>query len=178
MEQIGMINNKSITGIPVVQNGQEFIIGKIKICDLIRVTKYTERVIVGYDEDEKPIYNNQVQRKVEQSRVNKIADFLINDKEATFPTNIVLGIPMNAIEEQTLHRGELIEITLTDDVFEQVASLKNNADIYITIIDGQHRVKGIEVAIERLNTEINVLERQGDTIELSKKKEHYITFLT
>lgn len=170
MEQIGMINNKSITGIPVVQNGQEFIIGKIKICDLIRVTKYTERVIVGYDEDEKPIYNNQVQRKVEQSRVNKIADFLINDKEATFPTNIVLGIPMNAIEEQTLHRGELIEITLTDDVFEQVASLKNNADIYITIIDGQHRVKGIEVAIERLNTEINVLERQGDTIELSKKK--------
>lgn len=85
---------------------------------------------------------------------------------------------MNAIEEQTLHRGELIEITLTDDVFEQVASLKNNADIYITIIDGQHRVKGIEVAIERLNTEINVLERQGDTIELSKKKEHYITFLT
>ena len=79
-----------IKGFPVSQNGQDFIIGKASIKDILQYTRYTERVIIGFDEDEKPIYNDHVQRKVEMSRVNKIADFLINDKEATFPTNIVL----------------------------------------------------------------------------------------
>lgn len=160
MEQTGEI--KCITGIPVMQNGQEFIIGKIKISHLIQITKYTERVIIGYDEEEKPIYNNHVQRKVEQSRVNKIADFLIHDQEATFPTNIVLGVPINAIKEQKT-TGGLIEIALTDDVIDQIRSCKENADIYVTIIDGQHRIRGIEVAIEILKNDISNLDPDNET---------------
>lgn len=31
---------------------------------------------------------------------------------------------------------------------------KNKGDVYITIIDGQHRIKGIEVALSRVKTEI------------------------
>lgn len=152
MEKIG------ISGIPVSQNGQDFIVGKAKIKDILTYTKYTERLIMGYDEQEKPIYNNSIQRKVEMSRVNKIADFLINDDYAVFPTNIVLGIPLSVIERQVVNREGVVEIDLIDDVAVQVERAKSgdeNADIYVTIIDGQHRIKGIEVAIERLNGHIS-----------------------
>lgn len=159
-----------ITGIPVMQNGQEFIIGKIKISDLLKITKYTERVIIGFDDNEKPIYNDHVQRKVEQVRVNKIADFLVNDKEATFPTNLVLGIPMLAIKEQVSLGSELLQIIFTDEVLQEVSSKKEQADIYVTIIDGQHRVRGIEVAIERLNSDICNYEVAGNTQCLLKSK--------
>ena len=149
MEKIG------IRGIPVNQNGQDFIIGKATIKEILTYTKYTERLILGYDEEERPIYNKDIQRKVEMNRVNKIADFLINDNYAIFPTNIVLGIPLSVIERQVVHTGGIVEIDLIDDVINQVERAKNgdeNADIYVTIIDGQHRIKGIEVAIERLSS--------------------------
>lgn len=171
MEENGMERNNIIKGIPVVQNDQEFIIGKMKIGDLLKFTKYTERVIIGYDENERPIYNNHIQRKVENSRVNKIADFLINDKETTFPTNIVLGIPLSAIEEQKA-TDDMIQITLIDDVFTEVKKSKTarvESDIYITIVDGQHRIRGIEIAIERLTDEIETLKNNNsDELEISK----------
>ena len=88
-----------IKGFIINQNGQDFILGKATIGEILEYTRYTERVIIGFDEDETPIYNDHVQRKVETSRVNKIADFLINDPEATFPTNIVLGIPLSMISK-------------------------------------------------------------------------------
>lgn len=151
--------NTILKGIPVSQNKQEFIIGKITIQELFQFTKYTERVIIGYDEEELPIYNEHIQRKVENSRVNKIADFLIYDKEATFPTNIVLGVPIQAIAEQK-NIGDIVEIHLIDQVFQEVEKAKEDikADIFITIIDGQHRIRGIEVAISILENEINKLK--------------------
>ena len=161
MEKVG------IKGFPVSQNGQDFIIGKASIKDILQYTRYTERVIIGFDENEIPIYNEHVQRKVEMSRVNKIADFLINDAEATFPTNIVLGLQQNIIETQEECDG-IINITLSDIVLERIKDAKEgnaNADVYVTIIDGQHRIRGIEVAIERLEQNI---QKTGD--EAAKRK--------
>lgn len=172
----GIMHKTLIKGVPVVQNDQEFIIGKMKINDLLRFAKYTERVIIGYDEEEKPIYNKHVQRKVEQSRVNKIADYLINDKEATFPTNIVLGIPIEAIQEQQ-KKEDIIEIHLIEDVFYQVKKSKEtgeDTDTYITIIDGQHRVRGIEIAIDKLTKDLQKLEEKeevkSDSYIIKKEK--------
>lgn len=150
MEKIG------IKGFPVCQNGQDFIIGKASIAELLKYTRYTERVIMGFDEDGFPIYNNQVQRKVEKSRVAKIADFLINDPEASFPTNIVLNVPASVIAEQNNNNGQ-IEIVFDNIVIEQIAEAKRgnkDADVYVTIIDGQHRICGIEEAIDRLKSGI------------------------
>lgn len=164
MERIG------IKGFSVSQNGQDFIIGKAKIHDLLSYTMYTERLIIGFDEDEKPIYNDQVQRRVDDARANKIADFLINDNTATFPTNIVLGIPLNII-----HHQEVIEDTICiqfeDYVFDEIIKAKNgdaDANVYIIIIDGQHRIRGIEKAIERLSTSITKAS-EGDKIILQNK---------
>lgn len=163
-----MDKNGIIKGFPISQNGQDFILGKSTIADILKITRYTERVIIDFDEDGRPIYNEEVQRKVESQRVNKIADFLINDPEATFPTNIVLNIPISVISEQSYNQDAgTIEIRLDEIVSEQIKIAKKdekNADVYVSIIDGQHRIRGIEVAIERLSDEIN---KTGD---ITKKK--------
>lgn len=161
-----MVNSMKIQGILVNQNDQEFIIGKATIKQVLTYTKYTERLIIGYDENDYPIYNDHIQRKVETTRVNKIADFLINDPFAIFPTNIVLGIPFCAIESQRSNGG-FIELSIKNEVLEEVSRANNgdpNANIYITIVDGQHRIRGIEIAIQRLEDDIK-------TAKESKQKE-------
>ncbi len=149
-----------ITGIPVYQNGQDFVIGKATVREVLEYTKFTERLIVGYDEEGKPLYNKNVQRKVDNSRAKKIADFLIFDDSPTFPTNIILNIPQNVIESQKQIPGGLLFIGFKDAVVEQIAKAKRegveNADIFVSIIDGQHRIRGIELAIDRLKEYINI----------------------
>jgi len=162
-----MNNLNTIKGKIVRQNSQEFIIGIFTIEQISKFTKYTKRLIVSYDEDGNPVYNGRVQREVEASRAEKIADFLINDPLATFPTNIVLGIPAVSIEEQIVSTENNIEIKLNDNVYTEVQ--KENGNIFITIIDGQHRIRGIEIAIKRLDDKIDSLTstiRRSDSAEL------------
>lgn len=167
------VENK-IKCLPVFQNQQDFLIGVFSIGTLLKFTKYTKRLIVGFDEDNLPIYNPQIQRELENSRVSKIADFLTEDPNATFPTNIVLHIPSNIIESQNLDNG-YVEVAFNEKVFEGVKKslLKDDeGDVYVTIIDGQHRIRGIEVALEKINSDINILLKtlqNSDSPELRKK---------
>lgn len=156
-----LIDNK-IIGFPIIQNQQDFVIGKFSIEQIFTFTKFTTRILNSFDEDGKPLYNEEIQREIELPRVNRIADFLIDDPEATFPTNIVLHIPKEAIQAQTEHKN-FVEIELKQTVFEELQ--KEKGDVYITIIDGQHRIKGIEVALERIKKEIDVL---AQTLRSSK----------
>lgn len=152
-----------IKGFSVYQNGQDFIVGTTKISDLLKYTMFTERLVVDFDDDEKPIYSNTIQRKVDNSRANKIADFLINDETATFPTNIVLGIPLCAISEQHISDG-LISLTFKEEVLREIERAKQGSseyDIYVTIIDGQHRIRGVEIALERLRKNPSLTDNNG-----------------
>lgn len=150
------LKNNIIYGFPIIQNQQDFIIGKFSISQIFKFTKYTSRILNSFDENGKPIYNDQIQREIENPRANKIADFLIEDPEATFPTNIVLHIPKEAIEEQKEHQ-KLIEIKIRQEVFDELN--KKNGDVYITVIDGQHRIRGIEIALERIKSDIEILRQ-------------------
>jgi len=141
-----------IKGIPIIQNKQDFVIAKLTIGQIFKYTRYTTRILNGFNEEGEPEYNGQVQRQIEKSRVKGITDFLIEDPEATFPTNIVLHIPREAIKKQ-IDKDDLVEIHIKDKVFDELA--KANGDVYITIIDGQHRIKGIEDALDRIQLEIN-----------------------
>lgn len=159
MEEIGEMNNLKdniIFGFPIIQNQQDFIIGKFSISQIFKFTRYTSRILNSFDENGKPIYNDQIQREIENARANKIADFLIEDPEATFPTNIVLHIPKEAIEEQKEHQN-LIEIKIKKEVFDELN--KQNGDVYITVIDGQHRIRGIEIALKRIKDDIELLRQ-------------------
>ena len=152
-----------IKGFAVYQNGQDFIIGTAKIHDLLRYTMFTERLVVDFDDDGKPIYSETIQRHVETSRANQIADFLINDETATFPTNIVLGIPLSAIESQTIDNN-IVSILLKQDVIDGINKAKQGLqeyNIYVTIIDGQHRIRGIELAMERLSKDPDFVGNDG-----------------
>lgn len=138
----------------VIQNNQEFLISVIPVKTLQNYTKYTERIIVGFDESNLPIYNSEIQRKTDTSKVNLIADFLINDPDAMFPTNIVLAIPSFIIDDFT-EENKSVTITLNPKVEEELK--KENGDVFISVIDGQHRLRGIEMAIDRLKKDIEIL---------------------
>lgn len=150
-----LIDNK-IIGFPIIQNQQDFVIAKFSIKQIFTFTRYTTRILNSFDDDGTPLYNEEIQREIEPSRVKKIADFLIEDPEATFPTNLVLHIPKEVIEEQKEHKN-FVEITLKERVFDELK--KTSGDIYITIIDGQHRIKGIEIALDRIKNEIESLTK-------------------
>ena len=148
----------------VTQNNQEFLLGVFKISQILNFTKYTERLIVGFkevNEEDKvfedqtqiiPYYNPQIQRKTNNAKVERIADFLITDSSAMFPTNIIIGIPKEVNDEQLEDNEANVTIHLNPKVKEEL--LKYDGDVFLTIIDGQHRIKGIERAIERVNYSI------------------------
>lgn len=162
----------TIEALPVKQNKQDFLIGVYSIEKIFNFTRYTERLITGFDENDEPYYNDHIQRKIEIPRANKIADFLINDPDATFPTNIVLHIPREVIEEYT-EENNLVHIKLDEKVFSEVE--KNDGTVFISIIDGQHRIKGIELAISRLEEEIKSLIQtlRGKPIPVLEEKLKY-----
>ena len=164
------MDNK-IKTIKVVQNNQEFLLGVFKIYQILNFTKYTERLIVGFVEVDDldidgaqtkiiPDYNPQIQRKTNNSKVERIADFLITDPTAMFPTNIVIAIPQQVIDEKVEDAEGNTIITLNSIVKEELQ--KTNGDVFLTIVDGQHRIKGIERAIERVRESIiNPLESKN-----------------
>ena len=171
-----MNNNFSLTTQRVVQNNQEFLIGVFNIEDILRFTRYTEYTILGFDEenDNRPITKKEVQRKLIPSKINSIVDFLVNDPLAIFPTNLVISIPNHVINEQVEKEDSgIVEIRLDEKVFTEIEKLNSNSkgDIYLSIIDGQHRIKGIEKTITVLREEIQTAER---LIRSTNKPEEYV----
>lgn len=160
--------NNQIKAQKVTQNNQEFLIGTFEIKHVREFTKFTEHLIVSYDEvDEgdqvfegakqiKPRYNPEIQRKVTPSKVEKIADFLIYDPKAMFPTNIVIAIPNEVIYDMR-EDGNSITISLDKTVNQELK--KENGNVYLTIIDGQHRIRGIERAIIRVEEKITSINK-------------------
>lgn len=128
----------------VVQNNVDFFIGKISAQELISISSVTQRIITGWDDENKPIYNKQVQRKPSASRVKAIKDFLINDEIACFPNSILVSLP------SVLLRSEIDEINPVLDIDNSLIDFTSEEPIYLQIIDGQHRFKGIEEAIKEL----------------------------
>lgn len=161
-----MSNDLIIRTQRVEQNNQEFLLGVFRIEDILKFTRYTEYTILGFDEenDNKPITRSEVQRKLIPSKVNSIVDFLIHDPLAIFPTNLVISIPNHVISEQSYNEESgIYEIHLDRKVYSEVKKIDsgNSGDIYLSIIDGQHRVRGIEKTIELLKEEIGLCERMN-----------------
>jgi DGQHR domain-containing protein len=160
----------------VVQNNQEFLLGVFKISQVQNFTKYTERLIVGFKEVDDididgtqtqilPDYNPQIQRKTNNAKVERIADFLITDPTAMFPTNIVIAIPQQVIDEKIEDVEGNTTIFLNSIVKEELQ--KSSGDVFLTIIDGQHRIKGIERAIERVR---ELILKPSEASDIDKNK--------
>lgn len=146
-----ILNTKKVT-----QNSQEYLLGIFKISEVLCFARYTEYTILGFDDNNFPITNKQVQRRLNSAKIESIAKFLINDIQAIFPTNIVLAIPNQIIVSYEERETNDIILTLDSKVADEIDKRDKgeNGNIYISIIDGQHRIRGIEVAIEKLERAI------------------------
>lgn len=166
----------------VEQNNQEFLLGIFSIKDILKFTRHTEYTILGFDEenDNKPITKPEIQRKLIPSKVNSIVNFLINDPLAIFPTNLVISIPNHVISEQIFDETTgWYQIHLEEKVFSEVEKIDSGrvGDIYLSIIDGQHRVRGIEKTIHFLKDEILLCESMIRSTQNSEKIEKKLSDL-
>jgi DGQHR domain-containing protein len=169
-----------ITARKVVQNNQEFLLGVFKTSQVQNFTRYTERILVGFEDESSndeyfegqtirtPSYNDQIQRKTNNAKVERIADYLITDSMSMFPTNIIIAIPQQVIDQQTQDINGNVSIVLNEIVKRELE--KPDGDVFLTIVDGQHRIKGIERAIER--TQLDLMD---DSLDIAVKEKCRVT---
>nr|WP_299420141.1 DGQHR domain-containing protein [uncultured Emticicia sp.] len=139
----------------VKQNSVEFFLGKIKASELIELVSVTSRAITGFNEDGKPLYNNEnyIQREPNTTRVNSIKDYLLTDEDACFPNNILISIPAILLAEEP--KNSKVDF-LGDELYtlkidkNQIDTSSKETPLYLQIFDGQHRFRGIQVDIEEL----------------------------
>jgi DGQHR domain-containing protein len=131
----------------VTQNYVEFLVGSVQAKDLIQLVTVTHRAIIGFDEEGKPIYNKQIQRKPSTHRVNAIKDYLLNDKFATFPNNILVSVPSVVMNKEVQYNEICNTYTISIDKSKINITDKDNP-LYLQIFDGQHRFRGIQEVIK------------------------------
>lgn len=130
----------------VSQNNVEFLVGSIPARELLELVTVTHRAIIGFDDEGMPIYNDKIQRKPSTTRVNSIKNYLLTDKFATFPNNILISIPSIVLSK---------EVSLNTDCNTHIISIDKSKinitdetnPLYLQIFDGQHRFKGMLEAI-------------------------------
>jgi len=146
----------------VVQGNQEFLLAVVSVAQLKKYTRYTERIVTNFDEQGKPVYNEEIQRKTDSAKVNQIAQYLLNDPQAMFPTNMVLAVPDEVIVGYE-EIGDEVVVTLDSRVAQQIEA-GPDGDVYISVIDGQHRLRGLEIAA-------NILRRDVESRDMFLTKE-------
>ncbi|MEA5459852.1 DGQHR domain-containing protein [Arcicella sp. LKC2W] len=139
----------------VKQNSVDFFLGKIKVKELIELVSVTSRAITGFNDSGEPLYNNNdyIQREPNSSRVNSIKNYLLTDEDACFPNNILISVPSILLAEEVknsdLEYDESHIFTLKIDK-NRIDLTSTEAPLYLQIFDGQHRFRGIQLAIQEL----------------------------
>jgi DGQHR domain-containing protein len=117
------------------------------LCSIVSIT---HRIITGTDEKGLPIYNKKVQRKPNQTRVNSIRDYLLRDEVASFPSNILVSVPSILLLDEIKETNGNFVITIDK---KKINLSSEEEPLYVQIIDGQHRFRGMQVALDYLKTE-------------------------
>lgn len=131
----------------VTQNNVEFLVGSISAKELLKLVTVTSRAIIGFDDDGMPIYNEQIQRKPSESRVKAIKNYLLVDKFATFPNNILISIPSVVLKDEINFYEKCNNYTISIDESKIDLNSKEKP-LYLQIFDGQHRFRGIQEVIK------------------------------
>ena len=112
------------------QDARDLYVGAMRAADVIRLGRVAE-----WKDDEGDGY----QRAPERPRINKLATFLKNESIPLLPTSILLS-----------HRGEPLPKT---ELAESVFAIDVADHEVLWIVDGQHRVGGLQTAIEKIGLE-------------------------
>lgn len=136
---------------------------------LTKIAYTFPRMLMGIDEKGKEEYVG-IQRTLSPERVKEIAAYVNEDSAATFPSSIIINIPIEELDVISIN--PLIKIINKDEV-NDIKSLNLNQEVEITIpelflfvfpfkesvaqiIDGQHRMSGFEKSQSSLKFDLPV----------------------
>lgn len=149
-----MSNQIEFDAVRLVQPIGELYVGSIPSGDLWQICEYDIREI---QRGEDGIYlATGVQRKLNQKRVDEISAY-VQAADATFPTAVVLAISSDCIEFTGSRHGESLRAKLT---LEEKPDIDDEDGLFAyrrvaRVIDGQHRIKGLERA-QKHDFDVNV----------------------
>ena len=145
MEQISIFAQK------ISQPIGEYYIGKSTALNLLKICKFDFRRMSfsnGYMDF------LGIQRQVSEKRANEIARYA-GTIDAVFPTAVVISIPQRCVSVTPRADGLIDELSIHSYVNLDSPELSISLDEVASIIDGQHRLKGIENSKD-LNVELPV----------------------
>ena len=130
-----MSNCIILPGLRISQPIGDLYIAKIRAEDLLNISYSDIRSIS--DETYRNTYLG-IQRKLDHKREQEIAEY-VQTFDATFPTSIIVYIDENNVE-------------ITENSISGVSQIKilNVSDKIAKVIDGQHRLAGLQAAIDYL----------------------------
>jgi len=135
----------------VIQNNVEFLVGSITAKSLVELVSVTHRAITGFDDDGKPLYNKFIQRRPSKSRVNSIKDYLILDKFASFPNNLLISVPSILLSSEIILNEQCETFTVSINK-SKIDLVSIEEPLYLQIFDGQHRFCGMQEALNECRT--------------------------
>jgi DGQHR domain-containing protein len=86
-----------------------------------------------------------IQRKLSDTRIKDIQKY-VGTVDACFPTSVVISIDEKCAKIEETEREGFMLLRISDYVDEESPELSIPLDHVATIIDGQHRLKGLEEA--------------------------------
>lgn len=120
----------------------EFFVGVIRADDLLRICKFDYRRMQY--ENEYADYLG-IQRKLNRNRIADIKKY-VGTVDACFPTSIVISIDQKCAEVKATERQDFMLLRISEYRDPEAPQLSIALDQVATIIDGQHRLKGLEEA--------------------------------
>ncbi|GKQ55997.1 DGQHR domain-containing protein [Bradyrhizobium sp. Ce-3] len=120
----------------------DFYVGVIRADDLLRICRFDYRRMQY--ENEYADYLG-IQRKLNKNRIADIKKY-VGTLDACFPTSIVISIDQKCAEIQETERQDFLLLKVSDYTDTEAPQLSIALDQVATIIDGQHRLKGLEEA--------------------------------
>ncbi len=138
----------TIKCLKVVQPIGEFFIANMNHLDVINIS-YSDVRRIEDAESEFESYLG-IQRELSSKRVGEISKY-VKTIDACFPTSVILAIPEECIEYDEKESTITIKEFISDDDRESIPF-----DKIAKILDGQHRLAGLENLDEKVTFDINV----------------------
>jgi DGQHR domain-containing protein len=135
----------------IKQSIGEFYVGVIRVEELLKICQFDFRRMHytgGY------IDFLGIQRELKDSRIGKIAKY-VETVDASFPTSIVISVDEKCATVQETEREGFKFLEVHEYIDEKTPELSIPLDQSTSIIDGQHRLKGLANA-KKLDFELTV----------------------
>lgn len=148
---------------PVQQPIGTYFVGRALVSDLLKICLFDYRrmhFVGGYQE------LLGMQRQVSEKRQKEIAKYA-GTIDAVFPTAVVLSVPEQCVQLDYLCDGLVIRARVSAYIHPDNPELNIPLEEVASIIDGQHRLKGIELSAEDMETPVALFVGADDATEAS-----------